>query len=334
MLQLFAICACLALTTDQGPSSEPIAGGADKVARVVEFEGTAYAAAASVQLAKTPPLDIPSLQNVYRLSENIVSGAQPHDSESFAAIARMGIKTILSVDGKTPDAAAAAALGMRYVHIPIQYSGFSADELLRLAKTFRELPGPFYVHCFHGQHRGPAAASVGRLVLDAASREQAIAEMRQWCGTASQYEGLYRSIAVGDIPDAVATAAYEWDFPAAHPFDGFRAMMIDVSRAFDSIESMQKNGWAVPNHHPDIDPVNESSILTSLFERSESLDEFQSRPEGFRDLAQQSRERSLALRDVLSDIRRAGGNEWARADAELSALKASCTACHTVYRDR
>jgi protein tyrosine phosphatase (PTP) superfamily phosphohydrolase (DUF442 family) len=334
VLQLFTICACVALATGPGPSTEPVAGERAASAHVLELDGTAYAAASEVTLAKTAPLELASLHNVYRLSENIVTGAEPHDAESFAAIAGMGVKTILSVDGKTPDAAAAAALGMRYVHIPIQYWGISDDELVRLAKTFRELPGPFYVHCFHGKHRGPAAASVGRLVLDGASREQTLAEMRQWCGTASQYEGLYQSIALGDIPDAATTAAYEWSFPAAHSFEGFRGVMISVSRAFDSIESMQQNGWAVPSHHPDIDPVNESAILASLFERAVSLDELADRSGHFEELIRQSRAQSLTLRDALMSNRRTGGADWARADAAFNDMTASCNACHTVYRNR
>ena len=70
-------------------------------------------------------------------------------------------------------------------------------------KTFRELDGPFYVHCFHGKHRGPAAAAaLGRIAVDGVPREQAIAEMRQWCGTSEKYEGLYRTIAEVLRPDA------------------------------------------------------------------------------------------------------------------------------------
>ena len=43
-------------------------------------------------------------------------------------LADMGVKTILSVDGKTPDVEAAKKLGMRYVHVPIQYRGITESE--------------------------------------------------------------------------------------------------------------------------------------------------------------------------------------------------------------
>ena len=42
-------------------------------------------------------------------------------------IADMGVKTILSVDGKIPDAEEAAKYGIRYVHVPIRYGGITND---------------------------------------------------------------------------------------------------------------------------------------------------------------------------------------------------------------
>ena len=150
----------------------------------------------------------------------------------------MGVKTILSVDGKPPDAETAAKLGMKYVHVPIQYKTITPEETAEIAKTFRELEGPFYVHCYHGKHRGPAAAAVGRVVLDGASREQAIAEMRQWCGTSQKYEGLYRVIATGDLPAEAETRKLAWSFPARHSAGGLKGMMVEGSRAFDNLKDL------------------------------------------------------------------------------------------------
>ncbi|MFT7464278.1 MAG: protein tyrosine phosphatase (PTP) superfamily phosphohydrolase (DUF442 family) [Pseudohongiellaceae bacterium] len=295
---------------------------------------SAFAAGAREALSEPEPLlGAPSLHNVFRLSEQIISGGEPHDDAGFAAIAALGVRTILSVDGKSPDAAAAAAHGLTYVHVPIRYRGISEDELLRLTKTFREKPGPFYVHCFHGKHRGPAAAAVGRLVVDGASRQQSLAEMRQWCGTSSKYEGLYQTVAANQLPSAAASAAYDWDFPAARAHAGFRTVMVEASRAFETLTTMEKNGWAVPDDHPDIDPVNESTVLASLFSEAAALDDVTSQPDDFRDWIQQSSSQSLALRDVLSGIRRNGGEDWSTADAAYKALKGSCTACHKTYRN-
>ena len=139
---------------------------------MAEGTGTAYEAAALLRLPETPPENHPALHNVYALSENIISGGEPENEEAFRILQDMGVRTILSVDGKVPDAALAERYGMKYVHVPIQYKGITAAEVAQITKTFREQEGPFYVHCFHGKHRGPAAAAqLGRLVLDGIARE-------------------------------------------------------------------------------------------------------------------------------------------------------------------
>jgi protein tyrosine/serine phosphatase len=198
------------------------------------YEGSAYDAAARVELPAPRPLDMPGLHNVFALGDNIRSGAEPADRGALEELAAWGVKTILSVDGKAPDAETAAELGMRYVHVPIQYDGIDEEELLAIAKTFREQEAPFYVHCFHGRHRGPAAAAIGRVVLDGVPRELALAEMRQWCATSKKYEGLYATVAAAEMPTARETEGFAFDFPAAHRFEGMRAVMIELARTCTS----------------------------------------------------------------------------------------------------
>jgi protein tyrosine phosphatase (PTP) superfamily phosphohydrolase (DUF442 family) len=202
----------------------------------IQVTSSAYEAAAVSQLPEQAPIEYPGLHHLFWLSDDILSGAEPEGDVALEKLAEMGIKTILSVDGKAPDAETAKKLGMRYVHVPIRYRGIEQDELLKIAKTFRELEGPFYVHCYHGVHRGPAAAAVGRVVLDGAPREQAIAEMRQYCGTSSKYEGLYGAIAFGQLPSAEETQAYPFGFEAQHQFRGFRHAMVDLARSWDLIK--------------------------------------------------------------------------------------------------
>lgn len=287
----------------------------------------AYQAAGEPALAKTAPEDSPGLHNVYRLSDRIISGSEPHGEEAFQRLEAMGVRTILSVDGKVPDKAAAARHGMRYVHVPIQYSGISEDELARIAKTFRETEGPFFVHCFHGKHRGPAAAAVGRLVLDGAPREQALAEMRQWCGTSWKYEGLYQTVASGEMPSSAASARYAWDFPAAHPLGGFRQAMVEIARHWDNLVALQKGDWKVDPKHPDIDPRNEADKLAGLYHRANGLDEVKKAPEDFRDWMQTSVEASMKLMQALEQ------DESAKASKALRVLKQSCGSCHASYRN-
>src|SRR5688500_4513824 len=58
------------------------------------------------------------LHNLWRVAANSYSGSEPHAEEGFASLAKLGIKTVISVDGARPNLEAAAKHGMKYVHIP------------------------------------------------------------------------------------------------------------------------------------------------------------------------------------------------------------------------
>jgi protein tyrosine phosphatase (PTP) superfamily phosphohydrolase (DUF442 family) len=300
------------------------------------LEGSAYEAAGRLALPEASPTETPGLHNVYELSDDIISGAEPEGPEALATIASWGVKTILSVDGKVPDAETAAALGMRYVHVPIQYSGIDRDELLRIAKTFRELEGPFYVHCYHGKHRGPAAAAVGRVVLDGVPRDRAIAEMRQWCATASKYEGLYATVAQADLPTSEESAAYDFDFSPAHSFGGLRAGMTELARKWDLVKAAKARGWEVDPEHPDVEPLQEVTQLHQLFEAMAALDEVRAYPDDFRAWLDEGRGGSEALVRALTESSMDDAHEvqWrAAADTAHARVSNSCADCHAVYRD-
>jgi hypothetical protein len=315
-----------ACETGGGPA-DPAATPTKEAPPPLQGVANAYEAAVRRELTERAPEESPGLHNVFCLSESVISGSEPHGDEAFQRLAALGVTTILSVDGKVPDEAAAARHGMRYVHVPIHYSGISADELVRIAKTFREAESPFYVHCFHGKHRGPAAAAVGRLVLDGAPRAQALAEMRQWCGTSSKYEGLFQTIASGGMPSTEETARYAWDFPAAHPLGGFRHAMVGVARHWDNLVALQKRDWKVDPKHPDVDPRNEAAKLADLFARANGLAEVKKSPEDLRDWMMTSVEESAKLAKALES----GAN--AKASKALRVVKQTCASCHASYRN-
>ncbi len=300
------------------------------------IEGSAFEAAGSQPLAAAEPIEFPGLHNLYWLSEDILSGSEPEGQIALEKLAELGIRTVLSVDGKVPDHEEAARLGMRYVHVPIRYSGIEQDEVLAIAKTFRELEGPFYVHCFHGKHRGPSAAAIGRVLLDGAERDQAIAEMRQYCGTSNKYEGLYQTIATGNLPSPEATAAFDFDFAPEFRFQGFRTAMIDLPRSFDPLVDMSKRDWQPNPDHPDGNARNEAAKMVTLFEQMGEMDDVQSAPEDFRGWVASSLEHSRELVNALEDIQ-SGSSAPEQANraalAALEAVKQDCNACHRVYRD-
>lgn len=330
---LASLALALALTACQQPQATEASADATtlqaSVAAPLPPADSYYEVASAVPLPARKPDEASKIHNFYRLSDRILSGAEP-DAAGLAELQARGVKTILSVDGKSPDAATAARLGMRYVHIPIRYSEISEEEVLQITKTFRELEGPFFVHCFHGKHRGPAAAALGRLAADGAGREQAIAEMRQWCGTSSKYEGLYASIARVEIPTVATTKSYAFDFPSSHPFKGLRPLMIEMARVSDNLDLFAENAWKPLAAHPDLDARNEAARMLELSRRAADLPDLAMRPQDFHDWTHAQLKGAEALAAALA----AGPINAEAATKAWDTTDQSCASCHKSYRNR
>ena len=88
--------------------------------------------------------DYPALQNLLQVSRRIFSGGEPNGDEAFASLARLGVRTVVSVDGVKPDVEATRKHGLRYVHIPIGYDGVEKKAGLSLARLVRDADGPFF----------------------------------------------------------------------------------------------------------------------------------------------------------------------------------------------
>lgn len=334
-------CALLLLAAACSTALEPVAApvaplapiGAPAVSAPLTQIDSAYALAGSVALEARQPQEFAGLHNVFQLSPQVWSGGEPEGEEAFRKLAELGVKTIVSVDGKKPDAALAAKYGMRYVHQPIEYRGFTEDELLALTKTYRECEGPFFTHCFHGKHRGPAAAAIARLVIDGAPREQAIAEMRQWCGTAPEYEGLYRDVAMRTLPDGATSRAFLFDFPAARTFGGFRESMIDLSRRHDALKKLAKRDFAADPAHPDVDALESATQLADGFAVSATHAEIFSRPADFQQWLELSIDESAKFRDALREVRAGSADALTASKKHFDLLSKACNDCHAAYRN-
>lgn len=272
-------------------------------------------------------LEVAGLHNVYKLTDRLYSGSGPEGEAAFASLAKLGVKTVLSVDGAKPDVVRARQHGMRYVHLPVGYDGIRREQALRIARAVRDLPGPVYLHCHHGKHRGPAAAAVALLCLeDSYAAEQAVTWM-QTAGTDPHYKGLFAAPRELRRPTAAELAAVSGDFPEAADPGGLAKRMVEVDHRWDNLKLARKAGWKVPPNHPDIDPPHEARQLAELYHESARL------------LVESKHDQ--ALRDWFSDAERTvkrlesalRGADAAEAEKAFKQAATDCTRCHTRHRD-
>lgn len=267
------------------------------------------------------------VHNLAEVSPGLFRGAQPEGDAAFAALAALGVKTILSVDGSLPDAEGAAKHGIRTVHLPTEYSGFTREEEVRIAKVALDLPGPLLVHCHHGKHRGPAACGIAWMARDGVSPDLVVADMRK-AGTDPAYAGLYGDVAAFRAVTREELAKVgDADLPSAAKLPDLVDAMVAIDRTFDRMKAIRKAGWKVPASMPDVKPSHEARILAEHFRELGRLDEVKARPGDFREKLSTAEERSFALESSIL------GDDAALADPAMDRVAAACAACHDVYRN-
>lgn len=275
-------------------------------------------------------IDAPSIENLYRLAPGLYSGAQPVGEAGFSALRRLGVRTIISVDGARPEVEAARAQGLRYVHLPVGYDGIDRDQAERLVRAARGLPGPVFVHCHHGTHRGPAAAAIVAMATAGWPRERA----RRWleqAGTSRDYKGLFASVERFDPAAALARAdgAPPEDFPEAAEVPALVEMMVRIDAGWDRLRAIGAAGFRAPAESPDLDPAHEALMLAEQFREAARLDEARERGEAFVELMAAGDRASMDLAGSLKPAPPRPG-ESARA---LERVGRSCVACHRRFRD-
>ena len=270
------------------------------------------------------PLHRPGLDNAYWLTDKVLSGAQPEGEAAFGELAALGVKTIISVDGAKPAVEAARRHGLRTVHLPIGYDGVPKERALELAKAIEELDGPLYIHCHHGQHRGPAAAVVACVVAGRMDPSRAV-ETLKLLGTGPQYVGLWASAREARKAEGSELHRLPVDFRETAPVPPLTEAMVGVDVVFERLQLCAASGWRKPPEHPDVDPPHEALRLREIFYEIMRTDEFNARPAEFRALMEASRAESERLEGLL----RSGGN----ADPAFLTLKQSCVDCHKGWRN-
>lgn len=266
--------------------------------------------------------DLAGLHNLIRVSPTIYSGGEPHDEEAFASLQKLGIKTIISVDGAKPEVERAKKFGIRYIHIPFGYDGIPEESRLQLVAVAREITSPVYVHCHHGKHRGPAGAAILCLANGKTDPAQG-KKILELAGTSRDYPGLWRDVEAFRPPEEGAKLP---TLVEVAEVDSLALAMASIDRHWDDLKLCESTGWKTPADHPDLDPVREALLLKEGFH--ESLRELK---EGQPAQLKQQLAEAEAIAGAIETDLRAGRTE--SLGASLKQLDQACKGCHQKYRN-
>ena len=279
--------------------------------------------AGPLPIGAAKPVDFPALHNVVRLSEKLYSGAVPEGEEGFRTLQRLGIKTVITVDGAAPDVTTAHKFGMRYVHLPFGYDGCPVPTANLIAKAVRDLPGPVYLHCHHGKHRSPTGAAFARIALDGITPEQAVQELER-AGTGKNYTGLYGDVRSYQAPTRAELDALKPEFPEIAPPPPLVDAMVKIEVRFDRLMKLQKANWKLT---PGVDAANEALQLQELYTELNRTPVVTKRAGDFRTWMREGEEAGKSLETSL----RAGKLD--DASMFLGKVAAGCGSCHVKYRN-
>lgn len=281
---------------------------------------------AKVPTGPATPLDLAGIHNAFQWTDKIISGSCPAGEAGFKALAAQGVKTIITVDGAKPDVALAKKYGMRYVHIPVEYSGITKVDAIRIARAVRDLPGPVFIHCHHGIHRGPAATALAAIAVAKFTNEEALAGLKQ-AGTGVNYQGLWKNVREFQAPTQAEIDAADNSFPEVGHVEALAEHMVHIDERWANLGDVKAAGWKAPPTNPDVDPAHEALMLREGFMESARSPEAKKFPADFMKKMGEAEAAALALETALRD------KNNTKAALAFDTVKATCGSCHKLYRD-
>jgi len=122
------------------------------------------------------PVAAAGVENLYRIDEKLYRSAQP-DAAGFAALTRLGIRSVLNLRNFHSDDDEAAGLGLTLRRVEMEAGEISVPQLVSALRIIREADGPVLVHCWHGSDRTGAVSAAYRIIMQGWSREAAVDEL-------------------------------------------------------------------------------------------------------------------------------------------------------------
>jgi protein tyrosine phosphatase (PTP) superfamily phosphohydrolase (DUF442 family) len=291
------------------------------------YAGSLSAQEASVDVLRR--VDSKWLPNAIWVHPSVMSGGLPAGKQAFEELAKLGIKTVISVDGIKPDVQNAEAVGLRYIHLPHGYDGISEDRLLQITKAVRDLPGPVYIHCHHGRHRSPAAAAAVCISLGRIDRSLGLETLRV-AGTNPGFHGLVQTVERASRIPSARLDDLQIDWVAVSEVPPIVDTMVAMDSILDRLKEHQKRDWSGSLAETAADVLMLKEHYMELH-RSES--EKKQDPE-FLELLEQGRTFAELLESKLSRDRATLSPEGsAHPDSIMKLLSNNCSQCHRQYRD-
>ncbi|MEZ6040610.1 MAG: hypothetical protein R3C20_08890 [Planctomycetaceae bacterium] len=278
------------------------------------------------------------LPNSVQLHPKVISGGLPEGDAAFQELADLGVKTVISVDGMTPDVAMAARHGLRYVHLPHGYDGIPEQRIKELARAVRDLPGPIYIHCHHGKHRSPTAASVACVGAGLISGELAVPILKL-AGTDPGYRGLFEAAEQATSFEDSFLNELQVEFKEVQEIPPMAEAMVDVSHISDHLKQIAEAGWISPSSHPDLKPAHQLLLLRELFTEMLRTEEVKEQPDDFQELLRDSEAATRTLETELGEWKSLQQSSPSPTSppsvltGHLDRILANCKACHSQYRD-
>ncbi len=279
-------------------------------------------------------LNVPGLPHAFRLGERVLSGGTPEGDAGFAGLQALGVKTIISVDGARPDVEAARRHGLRYVHLPHGYDGINTNVQVQLAKAAVTLPGPIYVHCHHGRHRGPAASAIVCMTVEGWSAMDGESWLRT-AGTDTNYHGLFDVVRSFQRPGEEALRRMVVDLPEQAVVTDMVNSMVLIDHTWNQLKWIKSASYQTPRDRPDLRPVAEARLLMEHFREGQRLHDASSRGREFMEFMVRSESLGRKLENQLAlHAREPSPAVRSELDRTMDALAQTCTDCHKRFRNK
>lgn len=281
------------------------------------------------------PIASDHIDAVYQLSDKVISGGSPHDTNGFEQLRDLGVKTVISVDGAKPKVAMANAAGMRYVHLPIGYDGISRERALQISKAVQSSPGRVFIHCHHGHHRGPTAAAVALIATERWSNERSLAWMKQ-VKTSPDYQGLWQTTRAFMRPTAAELAAVSADFKQEVEGSPMVQAMGAIEQHHATLKSALKRGLDKGSPKEN---AHEALLLAEQYRELERHPDSRKLGDDYLARLAKAEQTAQSLRQLFNTLGALPANRRASAPAAsevpdvMARVKADCRSCHAKYRN-